>query len=597
MKTTLLSLVLFLPIFLNAQITSEDFESYNAGVFDPQWDPNDWEAWFAAPQSHAYISTDQASSGNNSLYIRNDGSTVTDIVGLFGTLNTGIYQLTFMQYIPANFGAYYNLQHNYTSTVGDWAAEFYFGNAALGQARVRTNATNFPFAPIHDQWVENRFIFNFATEQAEFYYDGELIHTWIIPTNVDGTTPALNQINALNLYASCEGNPCVSQGYYDDILLEEIPIPDYDISLINVQRPTGYTIVPNGHVQPFSFGAEVFNIGTQTVNNVEVTAHVYDGTNTLVHTETVGTVGSLASGATSNFSSTSTYTPSASDIYQIEYIASMDETDENPANNGMAGAIDLTISDSLYARDDGNYDNWVGITGSTSNIGQNFEFLTDASIIVIASSYAVGAMGDTIIGHIYSAAGNGAPDILIASSEPYVIQAPGGGVGNEVHFELEFVLPVALSAGNYVFCVEQPGLTNIGLSTSQEVFTPGTTWGSINGGAWAGLEGSNIFTALNIRPILDLTISTEEPAFVQKFELSPNPTNGKAIVEITLDTQKDLTIDVLNMHGQVVRSIRDQNVVDSRQYPLDLTNLVSGVYFVKLTIDGKTTSRKLVLSK
>src|SRR5690606_15683835 len=124
--TTLLSLVLFLPIFLNAQITSEDFESYNAGVFDPQWDANEWEGWFGNP-SHAYISTDQASSGNNSLYIRNDGATETDIVGLFGTLNTGIYQLTFMQYIPANFGAYYNLQHNYTSTVGDWAAEFYFG--------------------------------------------------------------------------------------------------------------------------------------------------------------------------------------------------------------------------------------------------------------------------------------------------------------------------------------------------------------------------------------------------------------------------------------------------------------------------------------
>ncbi len=597
MKTTLLFSVFFIPLLLTAQLTSDDFDSYTLGSFDSQWDPSEWVGWFGAASNATIVAT-QSNSSPNSLLIEDNAGVLTDIVALFGTLNSGIYELTFMQYIPSGNGAYYNLQHNYTNSAGDWAAEIYFSDGAAGQASMITNGVQTPFAIVHDQWVEHRHVFNFLSETAEFYYDGALVHTWQISTNSSGGA-GLNQINGLNLFAACldAGSGCTPLAYYDDILVDIIPLPDYDVSLTEPQRPTEYTMVPDGHVQPFRFETDVANAGGQTVNNVQVTAKVFDGSNTLVHTEPLGSVASISSGMSSNFFSQSSFTPTTSDDFSIEYTVTMDETDANPGDNEFIGDITFEISDSVYARDDGNYDNGIGINNGSGMMGQSYEFIENALVKSISMSYRGIGIGEKISGKVYSTDVNGAPDELIASTLSHILET-AGGPDADVYVNMEFADPLALLPGTYVFLIEQQGMTNLLLSTTPEIYTPGATWASTdNGGTWSNLEDFGFSFAMNVRPILDLTIDVDEPSVVENFSISPNPTNGKATIFLDLEAKKDIRFDIFNLQGQLVKSIKDHDASGSNQYPVDLTDLANGVYLVRLMIDDQVVTRNLNIVK
>jgi hypothetical protein len=90
MKKTLLTLLMAMPFVLAAQLTMEDFESYNAGSFDSQWNASNWTGWFGGP-SGSTISNEQALSGTKSVKIE----TNNDLVALLGILNTGTYEISF----------------------------------------------------------------------------------------------------------------------------------------------------------------------------------------------------------------------------------------------------------------------------------------------------------------------------------------------------------------------------------------------------------------------------------------------------------------------------------------------------------------------
>jgi len=218
MKFFIQLFIICLPLVLQAQLSSEDFESYNTGLFDSQSGAN-WTGW-GGGSSGAEISAEEASSGTNSMKISfND-----DIVALLGTLNSGVYEISFMQYISPGFGAYFNLQHNYTNSAGDWAVEMFFGNNVTStQGSIVTDSVEYFFDDIvHGAWVENKIIADFDNTTAQYYYNGELIHTWAINTNSAGTNGSgLNQINAINFYGTClDGGvfpPCNALAYYDEI--------------------------------------------------------------------------------------------------------------------------------------------------------------------------------------------------------------------------------------------------------------------------------------------------------------------------------------------------------------------------------------------
>ena len=105
------------------------------------------------------------------------------------------------------------------------------------------------------------------------------------------------------------------------------------------------------------------------------------------------------------------------------------------------------------------------------------------------------------------------------------------------------------------------------------------------------------------RPILFYTGPTEpdttnsiasvasESAF---FTLTPNPTDGKVVVEVKSDKSGEATITVSDATGREVLK-QKASTLNSQLSTLNLEALPAGTYFVTVTIDGQSGTRKLVV--
>jgi hypothetical protein len=73
----------------------------------------------------------------------------------------------------------------------------------------------------------------------------------------------------------------------------------------------------------------------------------------------------------------------------------------------------------------------------------------------------------------------------------------------------------------------------------------------------------------------------------------PNPASSKVNVSYALTNTQPLSIEVTNSIGAVVAT----KVVDggSGVAELNINDIVSGVYFVRMTNNGETTVKKLVI--
>lgn len=596
MRRLLLLCFACIPFIMNAQLTSENFDSYNTGSFDSQWDPADWVGWFGGA-SNVAISDNFANSGSNSMQIEQDD----DIVALLGALNSGTYEITFMQYIPSGNGAYVNLQHNYSNTAGDWAAEVYFSDEVTGQAIIVTDAVQTPFAIVHDDWAENRVVANFNTMTGEYYYNGTLAHTWALNTNASGGA-GLNRLNAINFFGACldAGGGCTSLAYYDDVNVNFIPPPDYDLVLGEFAPPTEYTRVPLGLEKPLNLSANVSNLGVNPASNVSVTFTVSNASG-VVFTDTSPVVASIAANAVETFTTTNTFTPNTG-AYTVEYTVDLDEDDDNIANNTTSVPIIYSVDDVLdyeYARDDGNYVDGIGTSNQGNIIGHNYDFAVSVGVASINTSSIGGAAGEGIVGHIYSTNADGSPNALIASTDPIVIDTPGSD-GNPVDYSLIFPATVDLDAGEYFFGVEQVGNTNLLVSTTDNIFTPGKTWASLDGGtAWDKLEDLGFALAVHVRPALNRVdvINIDEPiGFVNALSIFPNPTSGQFTFDITLAETKNLSVDIYNAQGQLITTERIGNT-QGGEFMMDLSAVSPGMYFAKFLIGEQVLTQQIVIQK
>lgn len=597
MKKIILSLVFILPMLANAQSTVvDDFESYTLGSFDGQFNPTQWVGWGGGP-SNATVSSDYAYSGTKSIKVWDNPTTVTetDLVALLGTLFQGIDTVTFQQYIAsAGSGAYYNLQHNYTNTAGDWAAEVYFGTSPSA-AYMQTDGVQYNFTPVFDAWVEQMFIFDHANNTAYFYYNGTLTHTWALNTNAAGGV-GLKTINAINFYAHDNATGANSLAYYDDIPVYSPPA--YNVAITDIAQPASYTHLTTKHLMPLNLSADVANIGGLGVTNVAVTFEVQDGGGTTVFTETVSQA-TLATGATATFTPTGTYVPSATGSYTINYDLTITETDDDLSDNIGSFAYTLTVTDSTLAKDDGIAIASIGVSGAgPGQMGHIYELMTADSISSVGVSFVQTnpvAIGESILVHIYNTT-NGIPTgAPIATSAALLVDTSS----NLVEKIYAFASPVALSAGAYFIAVEE-GLSTAAIAYTVDIFTPYTGYFSTDGGgSWTAFDDVGFPITLFVRPNVTgiINVSTQNvQAFEGVFEIMPNPTAGQAWINVEMEDAQDIHVAIYDMTGKLVQGFTDAHVANQR-YGIDLSNATNGVYLVRMTTNGQTITKKLVLNR
>ena len=155
-------------------VFSDNFDSYTAGQKLCSQNNTDWTTWSNSPGSaeDAVISTEQASSGSNSLKITGSN----DIIYRFSNQTTGVFDVEFDYYIPSTgSGAYFNIQHYYNPGV-QWAFECYFTNNGTGYIDVANNTYNFTMP--NDAWFHVKAHIDLDMDSITVTVNNVDVHTW-----------------------------------------------------------------------------------------------------------------------------------------------------------------------------------------------------------------------------------------------------------------------------------------------------------------------------------------------------------------------------------------------------------------------------------
>jgi hypothetical protein len=97
--------------------------------------------------------------------------------------------------------------------------------------------------------------------------------------------------------------------------------------------------------------------------------------------------------------------------------------------------------------------------------------------------------------------------------------------------------------------------------------------------------------------IAETTLSTvNDELFTGAFKVYPNPTTGITNLKLEMDNASDVNVAVFNILGKLLQSFNYTNVTN-RTHSIDLSNQPNGIYFVRLTTNGQTETKKVIVNK
>ena len=264
-KGLLLFCLAFSFVMLQAQtvIFSDNFDSYTAEQLLCVQDSIDWTTWNNAPggDEDAYISTEQAASGSNSLKIV--GTSV--IIYPFDNQTTGVYEIDFNCYIPSEGkGAYFSIQH-YIQLGQKWAFECVFNRSGMALLLQNQNYTSFSFPT--DAWFPVKMVIDLDNDILALLINGQSVETMPFSYTSDSNNGAC-QLGALTFYPG----PMHGTYYVDDFVFSQLPadwagIEEYSNSSIRIY-PNPASDLLNISSEKETFNAEIINLDGQLVKTI-----------------------------------------------------------------------------------------------------------------------------------------------------------------------------------------------------------------------------------------------------------------------------------------------------------------------------------------
>ncbi len=107
--------------------------------------------------------------------------------------------------------------------------------------------------------------------------------------------------------------------------------------------------------------------------------------------------------------------------------------------------------------------------------------------------------------------------------------------------------------------------------------------------------GNNIYID-NINLIDPAVVGLEDVNFLNSIQLFPNPATDNITLKYDLASAGQTSIDVLDMTGRLVKEVYQGNkAMGAQNQNIDLSDLVSGVYFVRLSLNGEQVVRRVVV--
>lgn len=199
-------------------VFADNFDAYTAGQQLACQNPVDWTTWSEDPcnaTEDALVSNAHSFSSPNSVVIVQNN----DQIKTHGDLTSGKWEINFMVYIPTGAAGYFNTLSGFTGGAYEWAMECYFNAGGAGSINAGGTGTG-TFTWVPDQWKMVQVIADLDNDMGEFWYDGNLVQTWMWTAGATGSGAAL-QLAANDFF----GATATDQMYIDDYQLIDALVP------------------------------------------------------------------------------------------------------------------------------------------------------------------------------------------------------------------------------------------------------------------------------------------------------------------------------------------------------------------------------------
>jgi len=92
-------------------------------------------------------------------------------------------------------------------------------------------------------------------------------------------------------------------------------------------------------------------------------------------------------------------------------------------------------------------------------------------------------------------------------------------------------------------------------------------------------------------------VDTFDPQLDNTISIFPNPTQGLTQISIQLQKTTDVSISVVDAMGNLVSNRTYNNMNGNNVYPVDATDLASGVYYIRISTGDSFATKKIIVSK
>lgn len=163
--------------------------------------------------------------------------------------------------------------------------------------------------------------------------------------------------------------------------------------------------------------------------------------------------------------------------------------------------------------------------------------------------------------------------------------------------EIVFLAEYIFQEGEYFYEVGGAGTELSGCGPSYLNVVNDQVYGPIGGNLTSGVTLTNFIDSLEEMGDCALSVDVSEPELTaEDFKIYPNPTNSRVFVDMTRNSSlvTEVKVSLITTMGKTVYR---QNFVDSeRLVDIDVANLPSGIYFLRLTTDQGEITKCIVVN-
>lgn len=380
---------------------------------------------------------------------------------------------------------------------------------------------------------------------------------------------------------------------------------DYDVAVNSTHYHTEayrYTQIPTNQIAPIEFQARVSNQGGQDLSGLKLVLDINSGA------ESAESASPIALPINTLDTLRAIYTPSAVGPYVVAQSVTMDQADDVPANNSNLSNVRFSVTDFIYAVDEASLGVPIarfpeeGYTHPTYGaldfvrFGISFDVFANQTLHGVdfqlfanstpAQSTEVGAEFAVQLYELTPNAIN-----YVTETDLHIVEASD----LNTLMTLPFPAPPALAAGKtYILALTREySSLRMTYAVAGESETQAYAYCTSVPNNWIRIIDNTPVVRANFQPNAGIKGNA---ATTTEFSLFPNPATDNATVNFNIANASDVSIEVIDITGKVVKTVSLNNVAaGANSAELNVAGFAAGIYSVAVKTNDSSVTKKLVI--